>query len=151
MDWKRRIWSRRLVQRWVIFAVKKKEKGCRTGSVAAYVQRVIKVKDLQFSPGPPDSLAPFQELLRMIYKEAELSACPNFHHFFEIKIKSSPTDNKNSRYRLSSQAKIKSNERSSYLSWKLKRHNSNRTQQFITLMLALFKIFSPFWVFGLNW
>lgn len=31
---------------------KKKKKGCRTGSVSAYVQRVIKVKDLQFSPGP---------------------------------------------------------------------------------------------------
>ena len=37
---------------------------------------VIKVKDLQFSPGPPNSLAPFQELLGMIYKEADLSAWP---------------------------------------------------------------------------
>lgn len=52
--WSRR--ERRLVQRWVIFAVRKK--GCRTGSVAAYVQRVIKVKDLQFSPGPQQSLTP---------------------------------------------------------------------------------------------
>lgn len=56
---------------------------------------------------PPNRLAPFQELPRMIYKEAELSACPNFHHFLEIKIKSSPTNNKNSRKRLSSQAKGK--------------------------------------------
>lgn len=29
-----------------------KKRGCRIGSLAAYVQRVIKVKDLQFSPGP---------------------------------------------------------------------------------------------------
>lgn len=60
MDAKRKpFWSRRerrLLQRWVIFAVSKK--GCRTGSVAAYVQRVIKVKDLQFSPGPQQSLTP---------------------------------------------------------------------------------------------
>lgn len=33
---------------------------------------------------PPNSLAPFQELLRMIYKEAELSACPNFYDSLEI-------------------------------------------------------------------
>lgn len=39
---------------------KKKKKGCRTGSVAAYVQRVIKVKDLQFSPGPPTASHPFR-------------------------------------------------------------------------------------------
>ena len=46
-----------------IFAVKKQKKekkGCRTGSVAAYVQRVIKVKDLQFSPGPPTASHPFR-------------------------------------------------------------------------------------------
>ena len=30
---------------------------------------------------PPNSLAHFQELLRMIYKEVEVSACPNSHHF----------------------------------------------------------------------
>lgn len=61
MDWERKIWSRRerrLVQRWLVFAGKKK--GCRTGSVAAYVQRVIKVKDLQFSPGPPTASHPFR-------------------------------------------------------------------------------------------
>lgn len=43
----------------VIFAEKNK-KGSRTGSVAAYVQRVIKVKDLQFSPGPPTASHPFR-------------------------------------------------------------------------------------------
>lgn len=35
-------------------------RGRRTGSVAAYVQRVIKVKDLQFSPGPPTASHPFR-------------------------------------------------------------------------------------------
>lgn len=36
------------------------KEGCRTGSVGAYVQRVIKVKDLQFSPGPPTASHPFR-------------------------------------------------------------------------------------------
>lgn len=46
---------------WVIFAVRtKKKKGCRDCSVAAYVQRVIKVKDLQFSAAPPAASHPFR-------------------------------------------------------------------------------------------
>lgn len=57
------------------------KKGCRTGSVAAYVQRGNKSERFTVFARPPNSLAPFKELLRVIYKEAELSGCPNFHHF----------------------------------------------------------------------
>lgn len=38
-------------------------KGCRTGSVVAYVRRVIKLKDLQFSPGPLTASHTFRNYL----------------------------------------------------------------------------------------
>lgn len=83
MEWKTEVWSRRhrrLVQWWVTFAEKKK-KGTQHWKRRSICSEGNKSERFTVFARPPNSLAPFQELLRMIYKEAELSACPNFHYF----------------------------------------------------------------------
>ena len=89
-----RLWvgvlSRGSEQRLLAKAARREAPSCgseaRPASVAAYVQGVIKVNDLQFSPGPPAAKHPFKKLLPMIYYQKGLPTCPKFLQLPRIKL-----------------------------------------------------------------